>query len=99
MAGRAWPAGARHGAVPCVGARWLRDAAIRGARRRRAPDNLARNDTALLQRAALALLAGEGGGQGNAVMATLGLDELSVRQTENAQVSDTSAQVWAATCR
>ena len=55
----------------------------------RAPDNLARNDTALLQRAALALLAGEGSGQGNAVMATLGLDELSVRQTENGQVSDT----------
>ncbi len=55
----------------------------------RAPDNLARNDTALLQRAALALLAGEGSGQGNPVMATLGLDELSVRQTENGEVSET----------
>lgn len=55
----------------------------------RAPDNLARNDTALLQRAALALLAGEGGGTGNPVLSALGLDELSLRQTENGQVSDT----------
>ena len=55
----------------------------------RAPDGLARNDTALLQRAALALLAGESGGTSNPLTANLGLDEFSVRQTENGEVRDT----------
>jgi translocation and assembly module TamB len=55
----------------------------------RGPDGLGRTDTALLQRAALALLAGEGPGPTDAVLAQLGLDELSVRQTENGEVRDT----------
>ncbi|HET9645732.1 MAG TPA: translocation/assembly module TamB domain-containing protein, partial [Burkholderiaceae bacterium] len=46
----------------------------------RQPEGLGRSDTALLQRAALALLAGEGGGGTDAVLRTLGLDDLSVRQ-------------------
>jgi translocation and assembly module TamB len=55
----------------------------------RASDGLARTDTALLQRAALALLAGEGQTPDAALMATLGLDEFSVRQTESGEVRDT----------
>ncbi|HET9977669.1 MAG TPA: translocation/assembly module TamB domain-containing protein [Burkholderiaceae bacterium] len=55
----------------------------------RASDGLARTDTALLQRAALALLAGEGQTPDAALMATLGLDEFSVRQTDNGEVRDT----------
>jgi len=55
----------------------------------RAPDGLARNDTALLQRAALALLAGEGRGLDQTLLANIGLDELSVRQTETGDVKDT----------
>ena len=47
----------------------------------RASDGLGRTDTALLQRAALALLAGEGGGTDQFTKA-LGLDEVSLRQTE-----------------
>jgi translocation and assembly module TamB len=48
----------------------------------RAPDGLGRADTALLQRAALALLAGEGGGPTDPVTRAIGLDDVSVRQTE-----------------
>jgi translocation and assembly module TamB len=55
----------------------------------RGPDGLGRTDTALLQRAALALLAGEGPGPTDKVLAQLGLDELSLRQTENGDVRDT----------
>jgi translocation and assembly module TamB len=55
----------------------------------RGPDGLGRTDTALLQRAALALLAGEGPGPTDKVLAQLGLDELSLRQTENGEVRDT----------
>ncbi|MDH4060309.1 MAG: translocation/assembly module TamB domain-containing protein [Aquincola sp.] len=55
----------------------------------RAPDGLARADTALLQRAALALLSGTGQGPDAAMIANLGLDELSVRQTESGEVRDT----------
>src|SRR5207247_10720998 len=47
----------------------------------RASEGLGRTDTALLQRAALALLAGEGGGTDQYTKA-LGLDEVSLRQTE-----------------
>jgi translocation and assembly module TamB len=47
----------------------------------RASEGLGRTDTALLQRAALALLAGEGGGTDQFTKA-LGLDEVSLRQTE-----------------
>ncbi len=55
----------------------------------RAPDGLARADTALLQRAALALLAGEGQSPDAALLANLGLDEVSVRQTESGEVRET----------
>ena len=48
----------------------------------RAPDGLGGTDTALLQRAALALLAGEGDAPTDAFLRTLGLSELSVRQSE-----------------
>jgi translocation and assembly module TamB len=44
----------------------------------RAPSGLGGNDTALLQRAAMALLAGEGGGESEGILKKLGLDELSV---------------------
>jgi translocation and assembly module TamB len=48
----------------------------------RASDGLGRTDTALLQRAALALLSGEGSGVTDQFTKALGLDEVSVRQTE-----------------
>jgi translocation and assembly module TamB len=59
----------------------------------RAPDGLARADTALLQHAALALLAGEGQSPDQALLANIGLDELSVRQTESGDVKDTVVTV------
>ena len=46
----------------------------------RAPDGLGRNDTALLQRAAVALLSGEGEAPTDALLKSLGIDELSLRQ-------------------
>ncbi len=46
----------------------------------RASDGLGRNDTALLQRAAVALLAGEGEAPTDAFMRSLGIDEVSLRQ-------------------
>jgi translocation and assembly module TamB len=55
----------------------------------RAPDGLARADTALLQRAALALLAGGGEGKDKTLLSNVGLDELSVRQTETGDVKET----------
>ncbi|MED5622354.1 translocation/assembly module TamB domain-containing protein [Ideonella sp. BN130291] len=48
----------------------------------RAPEGLGRDDTALLQRAALALLAGDKGSGGGFVK-KLGLDELSVKRPES----------------
>jgi translocation and assembly module TamB len=48
----------------------------------RAPDGLGRADTALIQGAAMALLAGEGAGPSDRVLKAIGLDELSVRQTD-----------------
>ncbi len=48
----------------------------------RAPDGLGRADSALLQRAAVALLAGGGEAPTDALMRTLGLDEFSVRQSD-----------------
>lgn len=53
----------------------------------RAPEGLGRDDTALLQRAALALLAGERGGSG--LIQRLGLDELSLRRGASGGASDT----------
>ncbi|MEJ6002021.1 translocation/assembly module TamB domain-containing protein [Paucibacter soli] len=46
----------------------------------RAPESLGRADTALLQRAAMALLSGEGESASGKLMRNLGLDELSVHQ-------------------
>ena len=46
----------------------------------RGPEGLARADTALLQRAATALLAGQGEGPTDAILRALGLDDLSLRQ-------------------
>jgi translocation and assembly module TamB len=48
----------------------------------RAPDGLGRSDTALLQRAALALLAGEGEAPTDALVKALGIDDLSLRQSD-----------------
>jgi translocation and assembly module TamB len=48
----------------------------------RAPDGLGRTDTALLQRAAVALLAGEGDAPTDAIMRTLGIDDVSLRQND-----------------
>jgi translocation and assembly module TamB len=48
----------------------------------RPSDGLGRNDTALLQRAAVALLAGEGEAPTDAFMRRLGIDELSLKQGE-----------------
>ncbi len=49
----------------------------------RGPDGLGRTDTALLQRAALALLSGEGEGPTGKVLRNLGLDELLLSQSDN----------------
>jgi translocation and assembly module TamB len=54
----------------------------------RAPDGLGRNDTALLQRAAVALFAGEGEAPTDALLKSLGIDELSLRQGDS-DVRDT----------
>ena len=48
----------------------------------RAPDGLGRNDTALLQRAAVALLSGEGEAPTDTLLKNLGIDELSLKQGE-----------------
>jgi translocation and assembly module TamB len=48
----------------------------------RAPDGLGRTDTALLQRAAVALLAGEGEAPTDQLMKTLGITDFSLRQTD-----------------
>ncbi|MGH8796063.1 MAG: translocation/assembly module TamB domain-containing protein, partial [Caldimonas sp.] len=48
----------------------------------RASEGLGRSDTALLQRAALALLAGENGGGSTNPFSRLGLDDVSVRQSD-----------------
>ena len=48
----------------------------------RSPDGLGRTDTALLQRAALALLSGEGRSPGDALLESVGLTDFSVRQSD-----------------
>jgi translocation and assembly module TamB len=50
----------------------------------RAPDGLGRTDAALLQRAALGVLAGEEASKSDQLISAIGLDELSVSQTEGA---------------
>jgi translocation and assembly module TamB len=54
----------------------------------RARDPSGSDDTALLQRAAMALLAGEGGGASGQVTKALGLDEVSFRKSDG-DVHDT----------
>lgn len=49
----------------------------------RDPATVGRADTALLQRAALALLAGEDAGPGDALVRRLGLDEFSIRDADD----------------
>ncbi len=48
----------------------------------RSPDGLGRTDTALLQRAALALLSGEGRSPTDALLESVGLTDFSVRQSD-----------------
>lgn len=55
----------------------------------RAPDSLGRNEAALLQQAALALLSGEGEGPTGNFLQAIGLDELSLRQQEEGNVRET----------
>jgi translocation and assembly module TamB len=55
----------------------------------RAPEGLGQTDIALLQRAALALLAGEGQGVDAQLLGSLGLDEFSLRQVESGDVRET----------
>jgi translocation and assembly module TamB len=55
----------------------------------RAPDNLGRNDAAMLQQAALALLAGEGKSPTDTLLHSIGLDQLSIHQSENTDVPGT----------
>ena len=48
----------------------------------RAPDGLGRNETALLQRAAVALLSGDGEAPTDALLKSLGIDDLGLRQSD-----------------
>jgi translocation and assembly module TamB len=48
----------------------------------RAPDGLGRSDTALLQRAAVALISGEGEGPTDQLLSRLGIDDVSLRQDD-----------------
>jgi translocation and assembly module TamB len=60
----------------------------------RAPEGLGRADTAILQRAALALWAGEDGeAPSDAVLRTLGIDEFSIGQSGSGDVRDTVVRV------
>jgi len=55
----------------------------------RASDGLGRTDTALLQRAALALLAGEGDSPSDQLTKAIGLDDIGVRQQTDGDVRET----------
>ncbi|MBZ8142644.1 DUF490 domain-containing protein, partial [Rubrivivax gelatinosus] len=59
----------------------------------RASEGLGRADTAILQQAALALLAGESGGPSTGLLQRLGLDELSVSQSGSGDARDTVVSV------
>ncbi|WP_290662863.1 translocation/assembly module TamB domain-containing protein [Aquabacterium sp.] len=59
----------------------------------RGPAGLGGADIGLLQTAASALLAGEGGTPKDSVLGAIGLDELSVRQTENGDARETVVNV------
>jgi translocation and assembly module TamB len=58
----------------------------------RGSDGLGRTETAIVQRAALALLAGEGGSLTDQLTKAIGLDEVSVRQSDG-EVRDTVISV------
>lgn len=55
----------------------------------REPEGMGRAETALLQRAALALLAGEGGNPSGGTLKKLGIDELSVARGDSGELRDT----------
>jgi translocation and assembly module TamB len=55
----------------------------------RASETTGGADTALLQQAALALLSGEGPGATDRLVKSIGLDEVSVRQTQQGSAKDT----------
>jgi translocation and assembly module TamB len=55
----------------------------------RASEGLGRADTALLQRAALALISGDGEGPTDQFIQAVGLDQLSVRQQDSGEVRET----------
>jgi translocation and assembly module TamB len=55
----------------------------------REPEGMGRAETALLQRAALALLAGEGGNPSGGTLKKLGIDELSVARADSGELRDT----------
>ncbi|HEY0818178.1 MAG TPA: translocation/assembly module TamB domain-containing protein, partial [Rhizobacter sp.] len=55
----------------------------------REPEGMGRAETALLQRAALALLAGERGNPSGGTLKKLGIDELSVARGESGELRDT----------
>ncbi len=55
----------------------------------RASEGVGRSDAALLQRAALALLSGEGPGVTDRLTKAIGLDEISVRQQTEGEVKET----------
>lgn len=55
----------------------------------REPEGMGRAETALLQRAALALLAGERGNPSGGTLKKLGIDQLSVARGDSGELSDT----------
>jgi len=59
----------------------------------RAPTGLGGADIGLLQSAAVALLSGEGSSPSDNLVAKLGLDELSIRQSDNSTVRETVVNV------
>ncbi len=58
----------------------------------RGPEGLGRTDTALLQRAAMALLAGEGQGPADGLLRRLGIDDFAIRQSDG-EVRETVVSV------
>jgi translocation and assembly module TamB len=55
----------------------------------REPDGLGRDDTALIQRAAVALLSGENEAPADALLRNLGIDEIGLRQSGDGDVRET----------
>jgi translocation and assembly module TamB len=59
----------------------------------RASDGLGRSDTALLQRAAFALLAGDGDGGPGQITKAFGIDDVGLRQSETGETKETVVSV------